>query len=74
MSLGLTRISHQPLGKLGTSVFPNIPSNFLGNVDEYSLRESLEISKKQMFQAFPEAGEKYGLNPSSRENPLAERA
>ncbi|MEM7174554.1 MAG: phosphoribosylformylglycinamidine synthase subunit PurL, partial [Chlamydiota bacterium] len=46
----LTRISHQPLGKLETSVFPNIPSNSLGNVYEHSLRESLEISKKQTVQ------------------------
>ncbi|MEM7175512.1 MAG: hypothetical protein AAF443_06280, partial [Chlamydiota bacterium] len=48
-------------GKLETSVFPNIPSNSLGNVYEHSLRESLEISKKQTVQPSSRAGEKYGL-------------
>ena len=43
----LARISHTALRNLETSVSLSIPSDSLENVYEHSLRESLEISKKQ---------------------------
>ncbi len=58
----LTRISHQTLGKFGTSVSSIDPTNSLGKVYKPSLREFLESSKEQTVQPSCRAGEKCGLD------------
>ncbi|MEM7175914.1 MAG: hypothetical protein AAF443_08350 [Chlamydiota bacterium] len=57
----LTRISHQLCWRVEQPVFSRFQVTLAGNVHKHFQESHLEYSGTQMFQAFPEAGEKCGL-------------